>query len=172
MAMRVVVSDAVCLIDLKKVALLGALLHLPYTFVIPDTLFEEELLSLTEAERCTLVERGLEVRSLPGPLVLRAARYANQHRALSLNDCFALTLAEETDAILLTGDGSLRKVAERRGVDVRGVLWITDELEAHEVVPPKDVYTALELFLDDDLVFLPQAEVQERMTRLERRLNA
>ena len=47
--MRIVVSDAVCLIDLRKVALLGALLHLPYTFVIPDTVFEDELLSLTEA---------------------------------------------------------------------------------------------------------------------------
>lgn len=171
--MRVVVSDAVCLIDLKKVALLGALLHLPYTFVIPDTLFDEELLSLTEAEKRTLVERGLEVRSLPGPLVRRAARYANQHRVLSLNDCFALTVAEEIeDSILLTGDASLRKVAEQRGVTVRGVLWITDEMEAHEVVSLKKVYAALELFLYDDLVFLPQVEVRERIARLERLINA
>ena len=171
--MRVVISDAVCLIDLRKVTLLGALLHLPYTFVIPDTLFEEELMSLTEVEKRTLVEGGFEVRSLPGPLVLRAARYANQHRALSLNDCFALALAEETeDSILLTGDGSLRRVAERRGVDVRGVLWITDELEAHEVVSPRHLYEALALFLDDDLVFLPQVEVRERMTRLARLINA
>ena len=38
--MRIVVSDTSCIIDLHKVDLLFAILKLPYTFVIPHTLFD------------------------------------------------------------------------------------------------------------------------------------
>lgn len=167
--MRVVVSDTSCMIDLRKAALTEALLRLPYTFVMPDTLFEDEWLSLSESEKRSLRDLGLEVRGLPGPLVQRAARYFNEHTRLKLNDCFALTLAEDIgDCILLTGDGPLRQIAEDGGIEVRGVLWATDELEAHEIVPPVELHAALELFRDDDLVFLPRDEVLTRLRRLAR----
>ena len=44
--MRIIVSDSSCLIDLRKVGLLDAFLKLPYEFLIPNTLFEDELLKL------------------------------------------------------------------------------------------------------------------------------
>ena len=50
MPMRIVVSDSSCLIDLRKVSLLEPLLELPYEFIIPNTLFEDELLKFTVAE--------------------------------------------------------------------------------------------------------------------------
>lgn len=113
---------------------------------------------------------SLELRSLPGTLVQRASRYFNQDNRLKLNDCFALALAEEIgDCILLTGDGPLRRMAEDGGIEVRGVLWVTDELEVHEVVPAAALHAALELFRDDDLVFLPADEVLRRLRRLVRR---
>ena len=97
------------MIDLRKAALLEALLRLPYKFVMPDTLFEDEWLCLSDSEKRGLRDLGLEVRSLPGPLVQRASGYFNRHSRLKLNDCFALTLAEEVvNCILLTGDGPLR----------------------------------------------------------------
>ena len=75
------------MIDLRKAALLEALLQLPYKFVMPNTLFEDEWLCLSEFEKRTLCDRGLEVRDLPGQLVQRAARYFNRHARLKLNDC-------------------------------------------------------------------------------------
>jgi hypothetical protein len=159
------------MIDLRKAALLQTLLRLPYTFVMPDTLFEDEWLCLTETEKRTLRDLGLEVRGLPGRLVQRASRYFNQHTRLKLNDCFAFTLAEEIgDCILLTGDGPLRRMAEGNGIEVRGVLWVTDELEAHGIVPVATLHAALRLFHDDDLVFLPPEEVMRRIRRLARLL--
>ena len=107
--MRIVVSDTSCMIDLRKVGLLEPLLRLPYSFVMPDTLFEDEWLCLSQAEKQALCDLGLDVRTLPGRLVERASRYFNQHTRLTLNDCFALVLAEEIeDCILLTGDSPLR----------------------------------------------------------------
>jgi predicted nucleic acid-binding protein len=165
--MRIIVSDTSCMIDLRKVELLEELLRLPYTFVMPDTLFEDELLSLTAAEKKRLRKSGLEVRALPGPQVERAARYFNRHRRLKLNDCFALVLAEETeDSMLLTGDGLLRRIAEDRGLEARGVLWAIDELEVHKVVSPHCLHEALLQLYEDTLVFLPEGEVLRRMRRL------
>src|SRR5262249_48940301 len=153
----VIVSDTSCMIDLRKAALLEPLLELPYTFVVPNALFDDEWFCLTPAEKIALRERGLETRELPGASVTRAAAYFNQHRRLKLNDCFALTLAEDIeDSVLLTGDGLLRHVAEGNGIEVRGVLWAIDELEAHAVVPCRRMYDSLRLLNENDLVFLPE----------------
>lgn len=165
--MRIIVSDTSCIIDLRKAALLQEMLRLPYTFVTVNSLFEDEWLSLSEEEKGALCAQGLEVRDLPGPSVRRAQQYFNKHRRLKLNDCFALTLAEDTEgSILLTGDGLLRRIAEGNGIEVRGVLWITDELERHSIVPPGRVLDALRLFQQDVLVFLPKEELLRRIRRL------
>lgn len=47
--MRLIVSDSSCLIDLRKASLLEAFLDLPYEVLIPDALFEEELVRFTPA---------------------------------------------------------------------------------------------------------------------------
>ncbi len=155
------------MIDLRKASLLEEFLRLPYTFVMPDVLFEDEWLCIDDREKATLQQRGLEVRELPGASVARAQRYFNEHNLLKLNDCFALTLAEDIeDSILLTGDGPLREISQGNGVEARGVLWITDELEKHDTVPLPQLYEALQLFHDDDLVFLPRNETLKRLRRL------
>ena len=169
--MRRVVSDTSCMIDLRKGGLLEAVLRLPYSFVMPDTLFENEWLGLSEDEKRALLNLGLEVHTLPGSLVQRAARYFNQYARLALNDCFALVLAEQIeDCILLTGDGLLRRIAEGKGIEVHGVLWVTDEIESQEIVPVQILHNALQLFLEDEQVFLPAHETRQRIRRLYRRL--
>lgn len=49
---------------------------------------------------------------------------------------------------------------------MRGVLWIVDVLEKHEVVAPRTLHEILQLFYDDDLVFLPEKELLRRIRRL------
>lgn len=155
------------MIDLRKAALLEQMLRLPYSFIMPTPLFDDEWLSLSGEEKIRLRELGLDIRDLSGPLVQRAATYFNRHRRLKLNDCFALVLAEETTGcILLTGDASLRQIANNNDIEARGVLWVTDELERHEVVPPLRLHQALKLLQEDDLVFLPDDELVRRIRRL------
>ena len=157
------------MIHLEKAALLNAVLALPYTFVMPDTLFEDEWLGLSASDKKMLCDNGLEIRELPGATVTRAAAHFNHHKPLTLNDCFALALAQDIDdSILLTGDSALRTVAERNGIEVHGVLWVTDELESHGIASPRKLYDALRLLHDDPLVFLPDDEVQRRIRHLAR----
>ena len=70
--MQIIVSDTSCLIDLRKASLLEAFMKLPYEIIMPDTLFEEELLKFSEAEKIILLEGGMKVTELPGEGVIRA----------------------------------------------------------------------------------------------------
>lgn len=167
--MRIVVSDTSCIIDLHKVDLLFALLELPYSFVIPDTLFDGELHRLTQAEKDQLQQRGLDVQELDGEGVTCAVDYFHAHPALHLNDCFALRMAEQLDdAILMTGDANLRAVATQKAIEVHGVLWAVDELDLHDVVDRTSLQAAMRIFRDDTLVFLPLDALRRRIRRFGR----
>ena len=157
--------------NLKKAALLESLLQLPYNFVMPNTLLDDECLCLSEAEKQALSDKGLEVRDLPGSAVQRAARYFNQHSCLKLNDCFALSLAEDIEkCIFLTGDGPLGCIAQDKAIEVRDTLWAIDELESHQVLSHRGLHDALQFLLRDDFVFLPADDVTRRIRRLARLL--
>lgn len=167
--MRIIVSDTCCMIDLMKAVLLEEMLMLPYTFIMPAPLFDDEWLSLGDDEKARLRALGLEVRDLPGESVARAQTYFNRNRRLKLNDCFALVLAEDTEeSMLLTGDARLHDLAENNGVEAHGVLWITDEMETHGAAAPDRLHDALCLLRDDELVFLPADELARRIRRLAR----
>jgi hypothetical protein len=78
--MRIVVSDSSCLIDLRKASLLDAFLTLPYEVLIPNTLFEDELLKFTATEKRTLLRNGLKVVDVPGRACCVRARSFNRRR--------------------------------------------------------------------------------------------
>ena len=99
----------------------------------------------------------------------RAFEHFAQHQALAVHDCFALALAEQTeDCILLTGDSALRRIASGIGIEVHGILWTIDELERTSLAPARQLYDALSLLEQDNLVFLPKDEIRQRLRRLRR----
>jgi hypothetical protein len=57
----------------------------------------------------------------------------------SLADVSCYFVARERGWTLLTNDGALRKSGRRASLDVRGVLWILDELEHYQVLSPTDL---------------------------------
>lgn len=164
--MRIVVSDSSCLIDLRKVSLLDALLRLPCEFLIPDTLFEDELLKFTVAQKKALIRAGLKVIDLPGERVLRAQAIIRQSPRLSVHDGFAFALAEShRGCVLLTGDGELRSLATRHKMEVHGVLWVIDEIHRHQIEKAKTLLAALRTFSADPTVRLPRREMAASIKR-------
>ena len=163
----VVVNDASCLIDLRKGQLLHVVLRLPYRFIVPLPIREEELLDFTPQEWRMLEDGGMTTYDLPGEEVAQVFALKREHSRLSANDCFALiTTTYQEDGILLTGDGLLRRVAAARDVRVHGVLWIIDELHAADICEAELLIGALERWRDDGAVFLPDAEIDRRLRRL------
>jgi predicted nucleic acid-binding protein len=166
--MRIVVSDSSCLIDLRKVSMLELLLKLPYEFLIPNTLFEEELLKFTVAQKKELIRGGLKLVDLPGERVLRAQGVLREAPQLSVHDGFAFALAEShPNSILLSGDERLRSLAARHAIEVHGVLWVLDQLHANRLAPVGKVLAALRTFLEDPTVRLPRRELAAYLRRYE-----
>lgn len=164
---RVIINDASCLIDLLKGRLLHAMLALPFQFVIPHPVRHSELLTLTPQDWQMFDERGVETYDLAPDEVRQAFAIKAEHPRLSPNDCFCLvTSLRRENAILLTGDGQLRLAAERREVEVHGVLWIIDQLSERELADRQILAAALEIWRDDPAVFLPEAEIALRLRRL------
>lgn len=169
MPLRVVISDGSCLIDLRKASLLSAFLQLPYEVMIPNTLFEEELLKFTVAQKKAMIRGGLKVVDLPGESVERAREVARQFPHLSVHDGFAYALAETLlGCILLTGDDSLRAFARKRKIEVHGILWVIDELHAHEISAMETLYAALQVLANDPTVRLPQPTLAAYLKRYAR----
>ena len=169
--MRIIINDSSALIDLAKTRLLENLLQLPYRFVIPDVLYADELITLHHYRREQLLDIGFVLGELDGPQVGKASAYSQQYPQLSLNDCFALVMAETTaDAVLLTGDQRLRRVAEQLGVAVHGILWILDQAYEQGAVEAATLHSALLVLSSDPLIRLPGKELQRRMQNLVNKL--
>jgi predicted nucleic acid-binding protein len=166
--MRIVVSDTSCIIDLRKVSLLDIFLKLPYEILIPDLLFEEELLKFTEAQKRALIKDGLRIIDMPGERVLRAQQVMRSNPRLSVHDGFAFALAEgHPGCILLTGDGCLRDMALTQKIEVHGFLWIIDEMLRHQLRTAQLLCAALRALMVDPAVRLPKTELAALMKRLQ-----
>ena len=166
MPIRIVISDGSCLINLEKVSLLDTLLQLPYEFLISDAMFGEELPSFTAAQKQALLDGGLQVVDLPGARVLRAREVVGSAPQLSVHEGFAFALAESCPGcILLIGEGRLRALAGRHGMQVRGVLWACDEMHCNGLATAASLLAALRRFAADPAVRLPRQEVAASIRR-------
>lgn len=96
--------------------------------MIPLPVRESELLDFTPQE-WAILDGGMETFDLPSDRVAEVFALKAAHPKLSANDCFCLVTTRcHQDAILLTGDSLLHRVASGDGRHVHGVLWVVDEL--------------------------------------------
>lgn len=167
--MRIIISDASCLIDLQRGRILEVFLELPFEFVIPDVIFDDELLSFTRMEKA-LLRKHMTIAELDGGGVMRVSEILIDSPALSVHDGFAFVVAEERPgSILLTGDRRLRNIAETEEIEVHGVLWVVQQLELHKKATHKQRLTALEIWRDDPACRLPSVTLGRMISRLQRK---
>lgn len=165
--MKVIVSDTSVIIDLSKVRLIEPAFALPYEFVVPNVMFEDEFLDLGDYKRDDLLASGLSVSILSGSVVATAVEYGVAFKKLSINDQFALALAKTTDeSILPTGDKALRNAAKSQAVEAKGLLWLCDQMEEHGTVVARRLREALVALDEDELVRLPRGELRKRIARI------
>ena len=163
---NIVVNDASCLIDLRKGGLLEVVCDLPYRFVVPLPIRESEILDFSESQWQHLDDAGLITYDLTSIEVREAIALKKHYPALSANDCFCMVTALSHNGILLTGDKLLRRVSAEKGLSVHGVLWVVDQLDSNETCPKSRLIHALEVWQDNDAVFLPEHEIFSRLEQL------
>jgi hypothetical protein len=127
---QLLISDANILIDLEDGGLIAEFFMLPFEFYVPDLLFADEL----EESHGHLLEYGLKLSELSPESMAEAERLTQRYSQPSRYDCFALVLAKQKQCPLLTGDMNLRKTAEKEQVEVKGTLWIVNELLTKQII--------------------------------------
>jgi len=160
--MVILVSDTSVLIDLEKGHLLELVFSSDLTLVVPDFLYQNEL---AERNGPYLRKLGLGVFALNGAEMLLVQEIKGSRGGLSLPDCAALVCALRDEHILLAGDGALRAEAKTRNVEVRGLFWVMDYLEAGGHTQPSDLHAALSQISNDKSCRLPKHELAERLQR-------
>ncbi|QSZ66360.1 hypothetical protein RJ40_02020 [Methanofollis aquaemaris] len=154
------VVDANVLFDLVAGGILHDLFSLDCVFLTTDIVVHEvRTVPLTDL-------RGLEIRELPGEQVIEMLELRKNYPALSMEDISVMVLARHTGAVLLSGDGPLRKTAREEGVVLHGTLWLMDHLVAGEIVTPSRAARAIETMRQNGR-WLPgeECELRVRMWR-------
>lgn len=113
---RVYISDTNIWIDFRNAGLLDELFELPFIFCCTDFVLDE----LNNFDHAALLERGLRVEQMDDTAVIKLFGLMTKHNNSSLADVSCYFLAQETARPLLTGDGRLRKQAQRDGT---GSAW-------------------------------------------------
>lgn len=127
--MRIVINDANILIDLIHLNIIDIFFQLENLELrTTDFVFEELLDEQKEILDVYIRDGFLTIIESTEEDLLRISLILNNTRGLSFEDCSVWYFAKSINAILLTGDGRLRKQSLQDGVDVRGILYVFDYL--------------------------------------------
>lgn len=154
-------TDANIWIDLHHANLLDEVFQLEATWMTPDIVFYDEVLTV---DRPLLKDLGLHVRPLTGEELNRITEISPHYPSPSPKDLSTIVVAEVEDCIVVTGDGPLRTAVETEGIEVHGVLWVLDQLVDQSIISSSRAATALNTMVSRGSR-LPESEVKQRLRR-------
>lgn len=154
------VLDANVWIDLVNGQLASVIFNLDCEILSTDLVIHE-VRGLDE-ER--LVELGLRIESLSGEDIQRLINLSKSIAGVSVRDLSAYMLAQEREALLITGDRRLRNYAAQEGVRVHGILWLLDQVVEVEAINPERAARSLEAIRVHG-ARLPQTECEKRLKK-------
>lgn len=163
--MKIVISDTNIFIDLIELDIFEGLFQLPLEIKTTDFVVNYEL---DEAKQSVILQAALQKKLI----IFESSEEQFQEietifhdiGKLSLTDSSVYYYSKNENAILLSGDGGLRKFAEERKLEVRGIIWLFDLFEKHEVYNRKTLVEKMERLLETNSR-LPKKECENRIRR-------
>lgn len=140
-----IIKDACILFDLLDLELLPSFYQLQLTVITtPEVLNEiedEQQMAQVQPyidDKRLLIDRQGEIAAM--------VAITDANPGLSLADASVLDAATRLKAAILSSDGSLRRESQRRGIIVRGLLWVLEELYTNRVLALEVVLEKLQLY--------------------------
>lgn len=141
----IIIQDACILIDLIDLELLDAFFELKLqVFTTPQVIAE-----IIDSEQRSMVDNHLDY----GNITLDGLGNDDEifsifgmYPGLSLTDSSVLELASRLGGMLLSTDSGLRNVALSRGLEVRRVLWVIEQLVKNRVITNGEAIEKLEQY--------------------------
>jgi predicted nucleic acid-binding protein len=161
--MEIYINDTNILIDLAELELLSAFGRLDAWLYTTD-LIVAEIQDTRQREKVEeLINAGtLEVLSLESDEFTEIYTIREENSGLTIEDCSVWFAARKYNGTLLTGDARLRKQAFEHGIDVRGIIFIFDELVNNGIMDKQTARTKL-MDLRTMNPRLPEKEINARL---------
>ena len=148
--MKLHINDANILIDIVQLGLVDAFLLLNFELYTTDFVFSE--LEITQQQ--ALQSEKLIIVSPTETDLYAIANMTNLHNGLSFEDCSVWYFAEKMNGVLITGDGRLRTKAKASGIDVKGIIYIIEEIKCQNILTTqiciekmKDLHHKLNIYI-------------------------
>ena len=163
---KIVVNDTNVFIDLHDVGLLEQFFLLPWEvhttdFVMLELVKEgqKDTVAAYESNGCLHIatfecQEVVKINKLHKAIINKSN--------LSLTDCSVWYYAKQNNYTLLTGDRKLRNSALNEGVEVRGIIYVFDELVANGIIPASLAAEKLTL-LKSINPRLPENDIDKRL---------
>ncbi len=164
--MKIVISDTNIIIDLLNTDMLEYFLKLKIEvhttdFVLVE-LYDEQIKILENK----IEEKQLFIDKANEDDLNEIIKMQSEKTSLSINDISVYYFAKKQEAMILTGDKSLRKYAEENEIEVKGILWIFDELLNKELLSKKALADKLRTLMKTNKR-LPSDECDSRLDKWE-----
>jgi predicted nucleic acid-binding protein len=161
--MILAITDANIFIDLIHLDLLSHFFKLNLEFhtslEVYDQLLEEQALQLD----LYINSKQLKMHSSTEQEILEMQKM-NFHKGLELADRTIFYHAKRLNSIVLSGDNLLRKFCSGQQLDVRGIIWLFDELLEQGILDSNTLVTKMELLLKTNSR-LPRKECLSRIEK-------
>jgi len=155
----ILINDTNIWIDLKHVNLVEEVFKLPFEIGVPDILFNEELM---DRDGELLLKNNLNIIEMTPEELLETGELLNSTTGVSFNDLTTLVISANRNYTLVTGDGNLRKIALSKNVNLRGSIWILDQLVENNIISKPRGVKACKDFLSGGRR-LPIGELKKRI---------
>ena len=156
--MKLHINDANILIDIVQLDLVDAFLLLAFEMYTTDFVFEE----LESFQKEALLSEKLIILKTNENELLHIVALTTQHNGLSFEDCSVWYYAQKMEGVLITGDGKLRTKAKAAGIEVKGIIYIIEEIMKQNILEKLICIDKLEVLkiLNNRL---PIAEIDRRI---------
>lgn len=163
---KIVVNDTNVFIDLLVVGLLEQFFLLPWEVHTTDFVMQELLKEGQKDAVATYKNNGyLHIATFEFQEVVKIFKLHESivnKTNLSIIDCSVWYYAKQNNYMLLTGDRKLRNLALNEGIEVRGIIYVFDELVSNGILPAGLAAQKLAL-LKSINPRLPESEIEKRL---------
>lgn len=144
----IAIQDANILIDLVKTGLFHHCLALRYRFTTTNIILDELYYEQVESIQPHITSGKFVVIEIADKELVEIQLMSLEDTRLSEQDWSALYYALQLDALLLTGDKRMRKLAAEKSITYCGLLWLLDQLVNESILTVKEACNFLRKLME------------------------
>lgn len=162
--MKLIISDTNIFIDLINIELLDEFLKLEYEFHTTDFVVNEISDEQNQVLLKNIEDNKILLDKANADELSEIIELQSKKKSLSIVDFSVYYFAKKQNAMILTGDKSFRNYAIEQKFDVKGILWVLDEVLDKKLLDENIMIEKLELLITTNKR-LPKDECDKRLKK-------